>query len=110
MIDDQEYVRSKWVRPTVEPHPYNEPQRQVSVNCGGRCTVIYGSSDAWAWSAAAEFTCQREEEIRLREEEIELIEDEADDARNHIAETRDVFKRILAREQATLAELKRGMK
>jgi hypothetical protein len=63
---------------------------------------------ASAWHSAAKFTVQRQEEIWQVEEEIKIV-------RNELSLGRDrwnspEFIRILAREQATLAELQRGMK
>jgi hypothetical protein len=78
-----------------------------------------------AWSAAAAFTRERLEQIRQVEEEITQVghalgkeiaqkrEDEgagydvlASDDEDHVV----IWNRILAREQAALAELKKGMR
>jgi len=68
-------------------------------------------SEAEAWSAAAAFTRQRLEEIRQVEEEIENIRSSSEGLQENGEYYRmRVFDRILAREQAALAELKRGMK
>ena len=50
---------------------------------------------------------EREEQIRLVEEEIALAMEIVSDVKD---EYEDAARRILAREQAALAELKRGMK
>ena len=70
----------------------------------------YGKEKA-VWASAAEFTRNRLEEIRQVEEEmmllrsmVILLDSEPGDL------TAPIYKRTLARLQAALAELKRGMK
>ena len=58
-----------------------------------------------SWSSAAEFTRARLEEIRQVEEEIALASGTLEAPENGV-----IAKRTLARLQAALAELKRGMK
>jgi hypothetical protein len=89
-------------------------------------------SEADTWSAAAEFTERRMEEIRQVEEEVALIDDligyklsdiqrETDEMPSPHIESdpaalliyvRDLceYSRILAREQAALESLKKGMR
>ena len=116
MNADEEYVRSKWENVTSN----STPQYGVEGN------LVYWNiySDDWliasghetedaSWSAAAEFTCSREEEIRQVEEEIGVCE-------GCLRMWQPPFgndyggvgpmKRILSREQAVLDKLKRGMK
>jgi len=74
------------------------------------------------WKAAAAFTLQREEEIRQVEEEVRLLTDQErhewaassisppDGAQQCYIVRALRFGRILAREQAALAELKKGWK
>ena len=111
-MTDEEYVRSKWENVTSN----STPQYGVEGN------LVYWNiySDDWliasghetedaSWSAAAEFTCSREEEIRQVGEEIELMT-------NYWPRPQDgdltfpPWDRICNREQSALAELKRGMK
>lgn len=107
---DEQFVRSRWgwvqVR-TAEPYE-GIPQGKWSV----RIPLLPFSqigfpSEVEAWSAAAAFTREREEQIRQVEEEIALV-----GGIGHMApcECCGVRDRILAREQAALAELKKGMK
>lgn len=82
-----------------------------------------GGTAAQAWLAAAEFTLQREEEIRQKREEIDLTQRLTKDSeafsrnRNFTPQHRQdchvenvVFKRILAVLEAQLAALLVGMK
>ena len=117
----ERYVRDKWYRPIVDDYCGRISIRFV--DCDYWPEEDYESADL-AWEAAAEFTLERIEEIRQVEIEIGMIErqiacapefDEAfkiwsaNDIRNSAA---NIFRwsRILAREQAALAELKTGMK
>jgi hypothetical protein len=104
-MTDEEYVRVHWERPRILPCPYNEPQRRVALNCGGLRTVVYGSSYAWAWSASAEFTRERLEQIREIEEERAML------CGKLLLEDRDIAacRRILARLESALDELREGM-
>ncbi len=101
-MSDEEYVRSKW---------------KLVAHCDGsyqnylRGTVLLQDVNRhWfdfdSWSAAVEFTREREEQIRHVEEEIALLE-----GWKHLVEVKNpAALRILGREQAALAELKKGMK
>jgi len=121
-VTDEEYVRSAWQ--TVEARwLFSMPDRF-------RVEMLYDSAMVWAemkqsglpkteaalteaqaWSAAAEFTRNREEEIRKVEEEIAhlrglviLLRSEPGDL------TTPIWQRVLVREHAALAELKRGLR
>jgi hypothetical protein len=75
--------------------------------------VPWRVDDADGWSAARAFTEERLEQIRLIEEEIiYLISDMKPDLDCGIKDCCHcaASRRILAREQEALAELKRGMK
>lgn len=97
-MNDEEFVRSVW---------------KLTAQCDGsyrsypRGTVLVQEvRDHWvdfeSWPAAAEFTRNRLEEIRQVEEEIYDLNG---------SDTPPVsLERILAREQAALTELKRGMR
>jgi len=78
----------------------------------GRVRCIFDGLEQWStcnWAAAAEFTSQRLEEIRRVDEEIECLK-----MWRSMVEPKDIpwkaADRILAREQAALAELKRGLR
>jgi len=62
-----------------------------------------------SWSKAVEFTRKRLEQIRLVEIEINWLSNVAS-LRGSPQWERDAYERILAREQAALTELRRGMK
>ncbi len=74
-------------------------------NIPGRENICFDCDDAGAWLAAAAFTEDRLEQIRQVEEEIDFLFEGAIPHRNA-----DIRSRILAREQAALADLKRGMR
>lgn len=107
-MSDEEYVRSRW-----------EPLYGPSCSYGGELRVLDGSHPShtmrigWAnnfeelWSAAAAFTREHEEQIRLKEEEIDYVRGftKLPDGTEH-----PVWQRILTRLQAQLTELKKGMK
>jgi len=121
---DEEYLKERWVQ-----HPLICQELK-----GG--FPIFGQVRAKHWQAARAFTEAREEEIRQVEEEIALLEsfapvidrdaldawagideDPGDDTIHDYeplavenAKFQVRMQRILAREQAALAELKRGMK
>jgi hypothetical protein len=100
MTADEQYVRSKW-EPTAKV-PCSE---YASIVLDDPYWLRLHSEEAPAWKGAAEFTREREEQIRQVEEEVRLL--------NLIWPTyypsdSETMKRILEREQATLAELKKG--
>ena len=98
-MTDEEYVRSKW-----EGVHVGEITGMIRV--GERDNIRNEAGRSWC--AAAEFTRQREEKIRQVEEEIAYLHNIMGEAVNK-APTHCIH-RILACEQAALAELKRGMK
>ena len=98
-MTDEELVRSKWE--DAGGDPFGDPPIYVVAE------HAYRFND---YAAAAEFTRRREEEIRQVWYEIECL-----DMAASLAEIKGwdeswiaIWKRIIAREQATLAELKRG--
>ena len=121
MSKDEEFVRSVWKTVTeseYDPHEgYTIPQTRVDF--GHHHYTEIKAADAW--SAAAEFTRERLEQIRKVEEEIAYLTPQRDSMRKRNSceaieaqpawfQAWDILDRILAREQAALAELKRGMK
>ena len=126
MSTDEELVRSAWERCRVR---FSEPHEGYAQGVYVAEVPMWKTShkvESEAWSAAAEFTRERLEQVRQVEQEIELLrpsvgsdcewvawiengwglpEFQAGNIRNYVG-----WARILAREQATVAELKRGMK
>lgn len=118
MNSDEQFVREHWQH-------VHYADTALSVLAGPHYVIIGGYSygplkfaayrhtAAEAWQAAREFTEMRLEEIRQTEEEIDVIregitlagENEEDNKRYG-----NPFRRILADEQAALADLRRGMK
>ena len=84
----------------------------MSVSASGMFIPLHGyETEAEAWSAARAFTEQRERDIAEVEEEIALVVKMHGSV--HDLRKRDrmrYWQRILAVEQARLAELRRGMK
>jgi len=123
-MDDKQAVKAKWILTHHCDGSYRDyPRGTVLIQDEDRHWLNFDS-----WAAAAEFTRNRLEEIRQVEEEISLVdrqivggvsivissipEDEEEDAQARREETicNSRWCRILAREQAALAELKRGMR
>ena len=98
---DEEYVRSKWEE--LSESMIDEFEGSVII---GDCLLFIGPQ---RWDDAAEYTRQYGEAIRRVEQEIKLvlIIMETDWVR---CEWLADCERILAREQAALAELKKGWK
>lgn len=89
-MSDEEYVRARWE--TVELCGHFDTE-------SGDCVRIYTSplfSIFRSWSAAAEFTRQREEKIRQ--------------VRERAVREEWQYRRILSRLEAIQANLKKGMK
>ncbi len=125
-MTDKEYVCEHWkiVEESIyDPHEgYTIPQTRIDFG-SHHYTERKANS---AWSAAAEFTRERLEQIRQVEREIEVLEPFAEGRMPnkleqlppwanpvlHLELLRRGFaiRRILAREQATLAELRKGMR
>lgn len=98
MSDAENKVNSVWERVIVCDGSYRHYKKgTVLLNWANHCFYEFDS-----WSAALAFTEQRLREIAEVEEEITLLE--------RWRTISGATKRILAREQAHLAELKRGMK
>ena len=78
---------------------------------GAKVYRFHADNRPAAWQAAYDFTLAREEQIREVEEEIEFLEFTHNVARNQAYHHKwlESLVRILAREQAALAELKKGM-
>lgn len=115
--ENEQFVREHWVRVWINPRT-KEPR--------------IGDIFFLTWAAAAEFTEQRQEEIRQVEEEVAQIDDligyKLSDIMREIDEippphiesdpailliyVRDLceYSRILAREQAALESLTKGMR
>ena len=111
MNADEEYLRDRWERIALEWGTL-ERKRYVCVSAGGMFIPLQGfKTEAEAWSAARAFTEQREREIAEVREEISEIEDDILSYSSH--DNADsfavIYRRILARLQARLAELRRGM-
>ena len=103
-MTDEEYVRARWAG---------------VLDTGYSVRLEIGEFGKWAkfdglnkrWSAARAFTENREREIAEVEEEIEYVSSFAWlPSRSGKREEHPVWQRILARLQARLAELRRGMK
>ena len=106
----EELVRARWksVQRTMGPNPW-----ALRISCA---RYFDGTQDE-CWLAAAEFTMQREEEIRQKREEIIKVQRQVDDhhffcQRNLYGAERDgaIWERILAVLQSQLAALLAGMK
>ena len=112
---DEEYVQSKW---TGDCTAGNESYLGVFFNYKwnvslNRDLFVFPQfeTEEEAWTAAAEFTRQREEEIRKVDEEIALIRGLVILLRSEPGDlTTPIWQRVLVNEHAKLAELKRGMK
>ena len=114
MSDAESKVRAAWekvdARPTHTGHGFVV---RLPVIWNQALTDGYFKSEEGAWSAALAFTEQRLREIAEVEEEIEILNseiEEPDDNWKDPSQAVEAFLRILDREQAALAELKRGMK
>jgi hypothetical protein len=75
----------------------------------GQDLVAHGPYTSYTWAAAAEYTRERLEQIRLVEEEILWLGAAFNSEWSYWKE-KPLRERILAARQAALAELKRGMK
>lgn len=106
MDENERYVRSRWkaMGNLWWDREYDENWISASDDKGQPIRIFRGrSTDAEAWSAAAAFTREREEQIRQAREDLSTIssvftfggDDEFDAS----------LKRIYAREQAHLAAL-----
>jgi hypothetical protein len=120
MDANERYVRERW-----EHIKYADTA--LSVLAGPHYVIIfseenrrqifapYRHTEAEAWAAAKAFTVEREKQIAEVEEEIEYVEFrmrdiEENGGKIYVECAYRTLERIFAREQAALAELKRGMK
>ena len=107
-MTDEEYVRARWERVLVCDGSYRHYAKgTILLNWSNH--QFYEFKD---FSAARAFTENREREIAEVREEISEIEDDILSYSSH--DNADsfavIYRRILARLQARLAELRRGMK
>ena len=107
-MTDEEYVRARWERVIVCDGSYRHYAKgTILLNWANH--QFYEFKD---FSAARAFTENREREIAEVREEISEIEDDILSYSSH--DNADsfavIYRRILARLQARLAELRRGMK
>ena len=96
MINDEEYVRNHLEDVYFEGSIFNNSGDIVHQGWG----IADGKTEVEAWAAAKVFVDKRKDEIADVEDEIHFIED-YDSPR---------AERILAREQAALAKLRKGFK
>jgi hypothetical protein len=128
-VTDEMYVRSKWIDVSISNyHQYGKVELPVYWEIRFADGIAQSGYDtaAKAWSAAAEFTRRRLEEIRQVEREIQLytrLDEKFWEYWTHVAATHwdweDMSEairewcckaRILARELQVLAKLKRGLR
>jgi hypothetical protein len=107
-VDEHEtYVHSKWEKawePIVQ-----RGLRGVEIWIEGSHTYhFHAPNRPAAWQHAHDFTLAREEQIRGRVLDCEVLAHFVEDQNGSYQGK--AFERVLAREQAALAELKRGMK
>jgi len=100
----EQYIRSKWELVSRCDGSYRHYEMGT--------VLIQDVHNHWfdfdSWQAAYDFTLAREEEIRQVEEEIKFLHELK--SFGSWVENHTGWQRILAREQAALADLKRGMK
>jgi hypothetical protein len=99
-------ANEKYVREHCFVHNGGTARHPRPVIAGAERVTPYEEWDK-AWAAAAEFTRERLEQIRQVEEEIDILRTGVSLLRSSYL---DVILRVLARERAALAELRRGMK
>lgn len=124
MTDSKRFVEQHWERAEACPRSvHGEWDKVWCISLGGkrftRANVPdpEAPSEEAAWDAAAEFTCERLEEIRRVEEDAVLIEEQIlrakiDDLGLEAMRQRNNEKwlRILGRIQEIVDDLKRGLK
>jgi aspartate/tyrosine/aromatic aminotransferase len=126
MTEDEQIVRKAWKWAQVRlANPFEGFAKGKWVARLSCCHSQTGfNSEAEAWSAARAFTEERREQIRCLESEIEDVQDLLDADATMAREAANngdpyianvgasgaaAYLRILIREQAALAELKRGL-
>jgi hypothetical protein len=117
-MDDEQYVRSKWEQVRVHWLPSMPDRFRVEMvydsamvwaevtGCGLHHTDAYATI-ARAWSAARAFTEKREKQIAKIAQEIRWLMNRLD---VEAFKYNGMVTSIIAREQAALDELRRGMK
>ena len=104
MNEDERFVREHWEDVTVEWGRI-EGKLYGMATSQSRPIYLHGyKTEAEIWAAARRFTEERLEQIRQVEEEIQYLNFRV------MAPELDILERILAREQAALDSLRRGMK
>ena len=115
-MTDEEYVRARWENvKCVDFYAGKNCAVQawyVSLNARWSGRVGGTADDPEMWKEARAFTEQREREIAEVREEISEIEDDvlSYSAHDNADSFAVIYRRILARLQTVLAELRRGMK
>lgn len=113
--EHEEYVRSKWEDCGSSGPVQFAEHWQVWCDAYFFCE----ETEQQAWSLAYAFTLEREEQIRCIKREIEVLQNVVAGYLGYIThrfnpehDSRQAYTlaRVIAREQAALAELKRGMK
>lgn len=111
-MDDKQYVRSRWERAEECPRPRPADDPTWCISLGGRRFTVANvpetdaETEVAAWSAARAFTEEREKQIAKIAQEIRWLMNRLDEE----AEDAGIVTSIIAREQAEVNELKRGMK
>ena len=110
---DEKFVREHWVgQDPIEALVIDDPMPEfcsASVRIRGFGPCFYRSTLEEAWASAAEYTRNRLEEIRQVLRDIQFIQEYLDQSCD--SSWRPIAAQsILARLQAALAELKKGMK
>lgn len=113
MSSNEEYVRARWQSVSVTDwYAGTSTLTQawsIWLPCGWTSPVGGTATDAEMWSAARAFTEQREQAIANVEDEIEWLNWPS--VKNVCTREGDLARcRIIAREQAALAELQRGLR
>lgn len=108
MADDEEFVREHWEH--VDTHKADEHSEPwIFFTSNALYMAFRAENRAELFAKGADFTRKRLDQIRQVEQEIMWVK-----GNGHMGECEfDCCKtrnRIIAREQAVLAELKRGMK
>jgi hypothetical protein len=110
-MSDEEYVRGVWEEANAGDDAAGVLAGPYWVCIYDRKRWFYGHTEADAWSAAAEFTRNRLEQIKQVEEEIRLLQSMVILLRSEPMDaTAPVYRRTIARLEAALAELRKGMK
>jgi hypothetical protein len=106
-MTDEQFVREQWESVNWGASNLSRTQYVVIVYDDKDGIAFASKTQAEAWSAAAEFTRERLEQIRQVEEEITCLDV---DVRRSEPFIRPIYERILASRKAALTELKKGMR